>query len=411
MLPCKSHTEEVYVEDLIFELYEYLKNTNHKKDFKLIKSFAKQLKNGIAFTVRQNRLATDKIREYKQIYSDLPEVIGNRLPLREIDRSRWIKITEYPNERTGISYAIAVRFSFDKHLINIIGKMKLNSIMYDSNKKIHYYKYSDSNFKYLIDTVKNQQFQISEFEQDLYDKITSYRHCDYVPGVYDYEIRNISDYGKSRIEERLGEPCSDNIIHYIDRRRQLGLNRIEYTTSDISDYSNLTRDIATRQSPQIQLDPDTVSENQLFNSLRDLKRERILVIVPKHRCIEIIEKMDSGSRDFCDPSEASVMFRLSNNDPNARFNQIIKDRLINNVLTDDTKIAYTLDLKPSKVLFKSGWEPDAAIIFDTQKSLAITKTLQMLTHIDLHIIYDKNINHPIDLFYKKLSESDSVYEK
>jgi hypothetical protein len=86
-----------------------------KSDYNLISSLARQTFKGIAYTDRQFDLAKNKITYYKD-QLNLTEFLVNdldklRMPLREIDRSRWIKLEATSK---GESIAVRIRKTFNK---------------------------------------------------------------------------------------------------------------------------------------------------------------------------------------------------------------------------------------------------------------------------------------------------------
>src|SRR5210317_949605 len=92
-------------------------------DYNLITSLARQTFRGTAYTDRQCELAKQKIIYYKSQYEDNGYNIDIaieelRMPLREVDRSRWVKLVSSPDnllERDQVDGPwIAVRFIFQK---------------------------------------------------------------------------------------------------------------------------------------------------------------------------------------------------------------------------------------------------------------------------------------------------------
>src|SRR6056300_731450 len=92
-------------------------------DHNLLYSMARQVFKGTGLTDRQYELAKEKLIKYKDQFTALDydvEIASNslRIPLRQLDRSRWIKIVDYPENVVYESYKtnhwIAVRFIFNK---------------------------------------------------------------------------------------------------------------------------------------------------------------------------------------------------------------------------------------------------------------------------------------------------------
>ena len=119
--------------------------TLDSSDHSLMFSFAKQISNSIPFTDRQCDLAKTKISYYKEQLEknnyEVNDLSQLRMPLRSIDRSRWIKIVELNDNELWIG----IRFIFQKKLILQLDKLKRlmsdsQDAFYDKEYKIHYFK-------------------------------------------------------------------------------------------------------------------------------------------------------------------------------------------------------------------------------------------------------------------------------
>ena len=113
--------------------------TLRTNDAKILKSIAKQLSKKIALTDRQYELVKTKLVEYKDQFQDngvdIESCIENlAYPLREIDRSKWVRKVEYKGED-----CLAIRFTFNKKLIELLEKTRTKEKAYDRETKIHYF--------------------------------------------------------------------------------------------------------------------------------------------------------------------------------------------------------------------------------------------------------------------------------
>ena len=95
----------------------------------------------------------------------------------------------------------------------------------------------------------------------------------------------------------------------------------------------------------------------------------MLVILDKENPEKQLHSMLNFYRDILDTSQQSVLFRLE--DKNAGFNQLVKDRKVNNWVDKSTKIVYTSNNKLPKLLVNNDWEPTVAFGFTS----AIDKNL------------------------------------
>ena len=111
-------------------------NKLDKSDVNILKSINKQITTKkVAMTDRQYALVKGKLLNYKRTFQehgiDINAVNELKFPLREIDRSHWIKILKYKDEDV-----LGIRFPFNKKVIDRIEDLRrLNEI----NIKAHTY--------------------------------------------------------------------------------------------------------------------------------------------------------------------------------------------------------------------------------------------------------------------------------
>ena len=173
-------------------------------DYNLVNSLARQTVKGTPFTDRQCELAKKKITEYQDQFESVgisvSDLTNLRMPLREIDRSRWIKIVEHQGSdrvyEADSAPFIAVRFTFQKKLISAIEQLSravTEKPSYDRENKIHYFPYSERSLWEIVEAFKDKNFELDENTQSVYDKISQFNANDHVPGIYNYELKNIPD--------------------------------------------------------------------------------------------------------------------------------------------------------------------------------------------------------------------------
>ena len=127
------------VEDYL-ELLVGLKNSSMFKiessDISILQSIGRQVFRGTALTDRQYSLVKEKLLKYKDQFDNNSnfevELENLRMPLREIDRSKYIKVCDYDNPFPNTPYHlhksdrkwIKVRFPFSKKLIVELDKIE-----------------------------------------------------------------------------------------------------------------------------------------------------------------------------------------------------------------------------------------------------------------------------------------------
>ena len=87
----------------------------------------------------------------------------------------------------------------------------------------------------------------------------------------------------------------------------------------------------------------------------------LLVVLDPTHAEEQLYTLANHYRDILDSNEQSVLFRLEDKD--SGFNQLVKDRKLNNWVDKTTKVVYISKSKLPKLLVKNEWKPSAAFSF------------------------------------------------
>jgi len=99
-------------------------------DVNLMQSLGRQVVRSIPLTDRQYDLAVVKCNDYYNILNkfgiDKTAFENLRMPLREIDRSKWVRKVEYTGED-----CLAIRFTFNKKLIELLEKTRTKESNYN----------------------------------------------------------------------------------------------------------------------------------------------------------------------------------------------------------------------------------------------------------------------------------------
>jgi hypothetical protein len=398
------NNETLYLEDLILCLAGQKKlhpdsdfPELDRSDYNLIYSLAKQVSNNTGFTDRQLELAKRKVDDYSSYFNFLAEVdtIKNNvnLPIREIDRSRWIKIV-YRDE----SPSIAVRFTFQKKLISAIEDIRKeiqDKNEYDKVNKVHYFDYSERNLFTIVEAFKQNNFELSEEVQTIYNKLLAFCKEDYVPGIYNNEVKNLHPNGLELLEDELGKLDSDNILLYKDRSFKYGIS-VDNTCAN-----TLAEKIAHRTEPSINIDETTYPIDKTLLALEELYRYPVLMMLPQTNCHNMLVDVHEFARNLISPEDTSVVFRLDNSGEGAYFNDYIKKQGINNKVDTNTKLVYTLDNKVPKPLLNSGWNPRAIIVLGTSGFLGTRKVLDCYSGNDLVIYYGNSYSPGFGRYYRR----------
>ena len=349
------------IEDCLEILAGFRKESNGfslmKEDYTIMHSIAKQVFKGTALTDRQFALMQTKLLSYKDQFdkADIPlEIKKIRKPLREINREKYIRLE---------GDKIKIRFPFKKSDIMLINEISHKSQGYKHNKGSHehFFDFTEQNVLNLLDRFSSKSFKC---DKEIFLVYHEMKHMEqlkhvYVPGIYDMKIKNVKENLLVLIKKDLGELTAQTFLKYCDRKLKYGLEHID----GISAPSNIKESIAFRKMQAYQSKPSEQPLNSLLESLWDLDRFPILAVLSKNNAEEQLHAMINYYRDIMNVDQQSVLFRLD--DKNAGFNQLVKDRKLNNWVDKLTKVVYISKDKLPKILINCEWKPSVAICFDS----------------------------------------------
>lgn len=333
-----------------------------KEDYTIMHSIARQVFKGTALTDRQFALMQTKLLAYKDQFdnADIPlEINKLRHPLREINREKYITLK---NDK------IKVRFPFKKSDIVLINEISHKSKGYNHKKGSHehFFDYTEINVLNVLDRFAGKSFKI---DTELFEVYHEMKHMEaqkekYVPGIFDMQLRNVSQSAKELMESDIGKLNDNTFLKYADRKFKYGLAHI-----DVLKPKNITESIAFRNTIVYESKPSIETLDQLLGSLWQLDRFPMLVILSKDKAEIQLHSMLNYYRDILNSDQQSVLFRLD--DKNAGFNHLVKDRKVNNWVDKSTKIVYISKDKLPKLLVNCECKPTVALCFDS----AFDKTL------------------------------------
>jgi len=339
----------------------------NKEDYTIMHSIARQTFRGTALTDRQFALMQTKLIPYQEQF-DVFEVPFKhciktlRLPLRSINREKYIRVEDTK---------IKVRFPFKKSdimLINELSHQSWNAEGYTHQKGSHehFFEYNEINVLNLLDRFKDKLFEIDKELTEVYNLITEIRsnkHL-YVPGIYDMELQNVDDNMKLLMEAEVGPLSKDTFLKYVDRKFKYGLEHI-----DAFDPMTSVEKLACRQGIEYNNKPSQQTLELLLSDFWELDRFPLVVILDKMHAEKQLHSMLNFYRDILNPEQQSVLFRLDKTThletESDSFNQLIKDRKLNNWVDKTTKVVYISKSKLPKLLINSEWIPNTCIAFDS----------------------------------------------
>ena len=370
--------------------------TMQSSDRTILNSIARQVHKGVGLTDRQYEVVKEKLLSYADQFTALEYPIhdavkNTRIPIRQIDRARWIRTALIKDQ-----LYISVRFTFNKRLISALEPLYNieDRKLYDKAEKIHYYNLTEVNLYKVISELKEKSFEIDLELQERYNLLEMMHNNknNYIPGIYGLKLQNLHAKAIDYMISSIGEPDIDNLAIYKDRDQLFGIKHFDEDdlNSSINKLTTLSQKIVKRTRPHVLVNSSEYTFDRLAESMLELNRYPLLIVLNDDTDFSSLQTVHYSFRNIFSNDDFCTLYRKENDvAENIEFNQYIKDNNLNNLLAINSKIVYTSINKMSKTLLKSSWHPHAAILMGSMRSTKIDAYLQEL---DLVIHYDTDIS-------------------
>ena len=364
------------IEDLL-EIFAGLQGQSkmqiESSDVTIMYSVARQTFKGTALTDRQYALMKEKLQNYRDQFTaldyDFDRAIDSlRQPLRQIDRSKYIKIVNthevFGDNNVYESYKskwkwIEVRFPFSKKLITsintITSKINEDQHYHQRGTHKHFFALNDRTVKLIIPEFLEKDFIIEEDIIQHYKKIKDVKMLDFYPTFINEELINVSESLKATIQTE----TDDNKFKIADRRFRYGIS-----IPDLDSYNNvgIQSKIIKRRDTTYHSNPKEQMFKEIMDALCSLDRFPMVVILDNKNAENQLYEFWDYFRYIIPIEQQSVMFRLDNTS-NQEFNLFVKEKGLNNTVDKNTKVVYINSI--NKVVIRSGWKPITAFSYSS----------------------------------------------
>ena len=397
------------IEDLL-EIFAGLKTgpkiVVQPNDATIMFSIARQVFKGTALTDRQLDLVKNKLHMYQEQFVEANINFNKalehlRMPLRQIDRSKYIKIVAHHEmlSPTKIyeSYKekwkwIKIRFPFSKKTISLLDTIPKNDYEHKKGSHEHFFKLTEQNVYNIIACFKDKNFEIDSSLIDIFDIVSKFENKkeDYLPGINNNKIINCPERTVNHLTSTLGYPTTENLFKYKDRSMLYGLHffNSQELEKSCSNLSTLTQKIVNRSKSNFLVNSDNYGLETAIDSVITLDRLPILVVLGSNDPLTDLTFVHKSFNKIKNINQ-SVLFRLDNN-TNKPFNDYIKTNNLNNVLDSSTKVVYISNEKLPKTLFKSNINFEAVLLAQSQRTN--NKVRMYLNVFDFIMHYDSDIS-------------------
>ena len=395
-----------YSEILVSPPFELL-----ERDKKILQSIASKTFKGIGLTDKQlavvkKILLANYIEQFENRGIDLLKSLEQmRGPLRELDRSTYLKIkkaSDVPELNDvinrgnfGIEYKVIVlRFPFNMSYARLVNDIK-KKFKYDSrylNYDNHYlFPYEEKYVYQLVQSFKNKIKDIDPELLSVYEKLCEIQVNNnlYIPGVYDYKIRNVPEQFVNFLHQNIGVPTKANLYMYKDRSKALSLEYLDEIAvqESLKGIDILSQKIACRGTYIVNINKEKWTLDQVLGSLHTLRRFPLLVVINEKNALDDYHTLFGKLRLLYPAAAHAVLFRLPNHgDQNIEFNKLVAEHKTNNPIDENTKIVYINHKRVPKPLIKSSWQAKAVLSLRSEREH--NQVQNFLEPYDLIIQYD-----------------------
>jgi len=328
-----------------------------------------------------------------------------RGPLRELDRSTFIKIKSVKNiPELKQTYnqgnfhmehkVIVVRFPFNLSYARVINDIK-KKYRYDDRyfnfDNQYLFPYEEKYVYHLVNKFKEKIKDIDPVLISVYEKLSEInQHPEqYVPGIYNYQICNVPQTFIDILHNKFGEPSKENLYLYKDRQQALSLEHMDNLAVEqsLSNLDILTKKIAARKTFIVNINRNKWTLDQVLNSLIELQRFPLLVILNEKTAADDYHEIHTKLKNLFYNDQMTVMFRLPNQGiKNIEFNQMISENGTNKPVDKNTKIVYINNRRVPKPLIKSDWCAESVINLRSEREH--NQVQNFLQQCDLIVQYD-----------------------
>jgi len=341
----------------------------HPDNSKVLSSIARQVFKGSALTEKQHELVKKLILEYyteqfaNQNIDVTKHIDSIREPYRQVDKSHWVKFTQ----KNKLDY-VSIRFPFSNDVIEHVQDLKKdNDDTYYYEKHTHHFEANEQNI-YKVCTVAykfKEDFEIDKDVQEYYDELVQFdmNKDNIVPGIYDNQFKNMNETLIQKLTDRYPNP-DENMLELWDKRYLYGLHH--FPDFSCPQVSTLTHKILERKNSSVVVNSNEWSLDHVLESLHELNRFPCIVLLEPESATDQLSMLYHATKGFLHNQDISVMFRLDNKN-NGEFNQFVRDKALNNSISNSTRLVVANRKKITKPILKSDFDPVSVLVLGNSR--------------------------------------------
>ncbi len=344
----------MHIEDLIILIASRIQMNPF--DSKLVYSFQDQIFRGSGFTEKQANLAIKILRRQKakleQITGkDITQFLDNpsfRLSKRTVNNNKRLSVM--PNSVYG--KMIKAEFPFSEELVQSIreNRSKLHFAQWDKDEKAWLFSLDERSLKFLMPVSKKYEFLLTEEMENYFSQIEEIEQNieDHIPMVSMeenvFKFKNISD--------RVPQPSTTDVFRALFEARKVGIQTWDDTVSSEIKKNGCEKAVLDFLEVNPSQPYEFLLENHSFFEIQNIVKylTPCIFVIPGGSELEKVQLSLGLLKSIgVDNSEISVLFRLPK-ETGENFNNFVKNNLLNNPITDQTKAVFISSKIPKTII-------------------------------------------------------------
>ncbi len=354
------------------------------REVKILKSLGKLVLTPHFITENQGKLLTKILNENLSKFGPLIEEITESIvapqwskPFRIIDKTKKIYLSSDNS-------SIILEFAYSSAIRKVLQELwkDLGNVSPGSTGKFYSIDLTEQNVVTLVERFEPLGFEIDEKITNFYKIVKSWSE-ESVKSQFLLENIDHTNFQK-HLENDLGldNEIPNEVIVDRSLRYQYFLKKFEKIPE------NLTEIIAYRKNAKIWVNQHEHKLQDIFSSLKFLKRFPVLVIFDHNdhkKCFDALVNLHKSLEKNEIFEKIGIYFRLDNDEYGTQFNKLIAEKQYNAQLDDTTQIVGVQNGKIPKFFLKSDWKPMSVVSIGSP--LKQTKTAVYANCCDLIISY------------------------
>jgi hypothetical protein len=354
----------MYVDDIIFELdkhgVEKLTECFPPRDRRILENMPVLLKSDEYITESQASLVLKILKnnlEYLNFIGPaLIDTIKNptwRKKFKIPEVIKQVSVCQAPNK----DFLIDVYFTYDSEIIKILkGLEKIAQVdkKYNEGKHI-FFSLEEKTCVNIHRVLEPLNFEFSDDFLEILEKI---KKLDLEAAQEKILFENLYN---TKIKKFIDQDDIHNELLILDKK--IGYQYHFLRNFEENTKSTLSYKIASRAINKIFIDKNKIDLLEIIQSLRSLKRHKILFVFDEYKptdCIDGLNNIKFVSEQLKE-TQVGIYFRFNNKNQGLIFNKLIADNNFNNRLSNKTDIVGISNGKVPKFMLKTDWYPDAVI--------------------------------------------------